>query len=146
MVSLRQLFSKGMDEYEADAPTSQTSDSDEPADVSCVSQTSEEQLSKKGTGGSKRTLMLESSSRRLLERMASATLSIITGGLDEDGEMKYLSVRSATCILINFISVGYILLPSGKSIHRCHRASNLRGHIFPLVSHDNPISVFESSM
>jgi hypothetical protein len=88
--------------------TPHTSTTDEPADVSYRSQQSQRSRT------TSRRNSVETSRRRILERVASATFSIITGGLDEDGEMKYLSGRSATCILINFISVGYILLPSGK--------------------------------
>jgi hypothetical protein len=92
----------------AQIPTPHTSTSDEPADVSYRSQQSQRSRT------TSRRNSLEINSRRILERVASATFSIMTGGVDEDGEMKYLSGRSATCILINFISVGYILLPSGK--------------------------------
>jgi hypothetical protein len=59
-----------------------------------------------------------------LQRLSS-TLSVLSVGAptgtqlesEEDlPEPKFLGIWSATCILVNFISVGYILNPSGKTV------------------------------
>ena len=85
---------------------------DEPADLTF--RTNQSQISELATGSatSSSSSKPRSIQSRVLKKLAS-TFSLTVGTTDEDDEIKFLSERSATCILVNFISVGYILLPSG---------------------------------
>ena len=84
---------------------------DEPADLTF--RTNQSQISELGTGSATSSSSKPRSIQsRVLKKLAS-TFSLTVGTTDEDEEIKFLSERSATCILVNFISVGYILLPSG---------------------------------
>ena len=84
---------------------------DEPADLTF--RTNQSQISELATGSTASSRSKPRSIQsRVLKKLAS-TFSLTVGTTDEDDEIKFLSERSATCILVNFISVGYILLPSG---------------------------------